>query len=331
MKLPLLSVLTLVVSSAVAQATPATLSKASILLQASAGTAPWSSNGYALLIPSKSAYNIIGVGGLENSQGTYVYEPALTPAVLKLTDSGMGPVDYQLFFDTTNAGIYSSSSEVFGGKQLGMFDLYNGTALTALKGQTLELVVSTGFELPTNGISLITLGAKNMSYTTIGEAGATNSSGTYTYAVSNSVVGEFRQNDVVFGNYTTYLAFHNTYSGVYVSQVPANSTQTAYQGGYQVGAFMFLTATPPTLTISNLKSKQALSSRIFTVTGKATDKIAVTKVYYSLNAANWQLATGTTSWSVPLLLSFGTNSFAAYAVDNSGNISTVHSVTFTAP
>jgi len=72
----------------------------------------------------------------------------------------------------------------------------------------------------------------------------------------------------------------------------------------------------------------------FTVTGIATitnGQAAVSNVWVQLNGGGWTSATtanGWTNWSAAVTLTSGTNTFAAYAVDQSGNVSVTNSVTF---
>ncbi len=56
-----------------------------------------------------------------------------------------------------------------------------------------------------------------------------------------------------------------------------------------------------------------------TVTGTASDDVAVAMVEVSLDGMNWMVATGTTSWSADLTLSAGQNTIRVRATDTSGN------------
>jgi hypothetical protein len=87
--------------------------------------------------------------------------------------------------------------------------------------------------------------------------------------------------------------------------------------------------TKPTVSFVNVKSGQRWSNDVFTVQGKAADKVGVTNVLYSLNNANWIQADTTnawTNWSAEINLLPGTNTIAAYAVDSSGNRSATNTV-----
>ena len=87
----------------------------------------------------------------------------------------------------------------------------------------------------------------------------------------------------------------------------------------------FADVTRPTLNILTPASNQQWTNGTFTVTGKASDNVAVATVYYALNGSGWTTATTTnnwTNWTANLTLTPGTNTVQAYAVDTSGNLST---------
>ena len=70
------------------------------------------------------------------------------------------------------------------------------------------------------------------------------------------------------------------------------------------------------------------------VTGTASDNApgrAITNVLYSLNSEAWTNATtanGWINWTGSVMLTPGTNTLQAYAVDNAGNISSTNTVKF---
>jgi len=97
----------------------------------------------------------------------------------------------------------------------------------------------------------------------------------------------------------------------------------------------FVDVTRPTLTISSPTSGQRVSNAVFTVTGTATDNVAVASVYWSLSNAvvNSGFAPAMTAnnwanWSTNLTLAPGMNTVRAYAMDTAGNLSTTNSVSF---
>jgi Subtilase family/Divergent InlB B-repeat domain len=88
----------------------------------------------------------------------------------------------------------------------------------------------------------------------------------------------------------------------------------------------FADVTKPALSITNITADMDVSNAAFTVKGKANDNVAVSGVYYSLNNTIWSNAvTGNnwTNWSAAVTLMPGTNKIAAYAVDATGNASSI--------
>ena len=88
----------------------------------------------------------------------------------------------------------------------------------------------------------------------------------------------------------------------------------------------FMDTTRPTLTITNpAKTGARWSNEVFTVSGKCADNVAVTNVWLSWNSSAWMSISPInhgSNWSqVITALIPGTNTFAAYAVDASGNVS----------
>jgi hypothetical protein len=75
---------------------------------------------------------------------------------------------------------------------------------------------------------------------------------------------------------------------------------------------------------------QCWSNAVFTVTGKAGDKVAMAAVYVHSSASGaWTEAMTTNNWknwSVAVNLAPGTNLISAYAVDTSGNVSKTNTV-----
>jgi hypothetical protein len=92
--------------------------------------------------------------------------------------------------------------------------------------------------------------------------------------------------------------------------------------------------TPPSIKISAPLPNQIISNSVYTVTGTATDNVAVATVYYSLSNALINIvftpAWTTNSWgnwNTNVTLAPGANTIRACAVDSSGNISATNSVT----
>jgi uncharacterized repeat protein (TIGR03803 family) len=95
---------------------------------------------------------------------------------------------------------------------------------------------------------------------------------------------------------------------------------------------LILTATfadtnPPVLTITTPKTGTKLSNDLVTVTGTATDNVAVANVFCFVSGGAPGSATlSNTTWSAQVSLVPGTNNLIAYAVDTSGNHSTTNSI-----
>jgi hypothetical protein len=88
---------------------------------------------------------------------------------------------------------------------------------------------------------------------------------------------------------------------------------------------------PPMLTITTPTNGQRWSNGVFPVTGTASDVVQVSNVWFQVNSNGWHLATTAnnwTNWTATASLSPGTNIVSAYAVDTSGNPSSVSNASF---
>jgi len=79
---------------------------------------------------------------------------------------------------------------------------------------------------------------------------------------------------------------------------------------------------PPTVGITFPQDGGSLQSTTVTLTGTASDDVAVAKVEVSLDRTMWVVAGGTTSWTATLTLREGPNTITARATDTSGNVAT---------
>ena len=88
----------------------------------------------------------------------------------------------------------------------------------------------------------------------------------------------------------------------------------------------------PTLTVVAPVSGKRMSNAVFTATGIAKDNVRVADVFYQLNGNGWvaaALSNNFTNWTAAnLVLTPGTNTFLAYAVDTSNNRSATNLVKF---
>src|SRR6266700_539846 len=79
---------------------------------------------------------------------------------------------------------------------------------------------------------------------------------------------------------------------------------------------------PPTVGITFPQNGGSLQSTTVTLTGTASDDVAVAKVEVSLDRTMWVVAGGTTSWTATLTLREGPNMITVRATDTSGNVAT---------
>jgi len=91
----------------------------------------------------------------------------------------------------------------------------------------------------------------------------------------------------------------------------------------------FVDVSRPVMAIISPKANAHFTNAVLTVTGKASDNVAVAAVFYQLNGAGWNLAqssNGWTNWTAGLTLTPGTNLLQAFAVDTSHNNSLTNSI-----
>ncbi|HXS68834.1 MAG TPA: SMP-30/gluconolactonase/LRE family protein, partial [Candidatus Polarisedimenticolia bacterium] len=88
---------------------------------------------------------------------------------------------------------------------------------------------------------------------------------------------------------------------------------------------LFADNTAPGLTITNPVSGQVSSNGVFTVSGTASDNLALSNIWIQLNGT-WTNVPGKANWSADLALAVGTNVIRAYAADFAGNVSPTNEV-----
>jgi len=79
---------------------------------------------------------------------------------------------------------------------------------------------------------------------------------------------------------------------------------------------------PPQVSILSPPNDTVIASENVTVTGVASDDVAISTIELSTDNATWTPTSGTTSWSGSVLLKQGTNRIYARAIDTSGNVET---------
>ena len=76
---------------------------------------------------------------------------------------------------------------------------------------------------------------------------------------------------------------------------------------------------PPSISISYPVNGQTFETNTISISGTASDDIELSKIEIKIGAGNWQIASGTTSWSKSVTLESGSNTIYAKATDTSGN------------
>jgi hypothetical protein len=82
----------------------------------------------------------------------------------------------------------------------------------------------------------------------------------------------------------------------------------------------------PQVIIANPTGDQQINYPEYTVTGTATDDVAVASVQFQLNDGPWLPPSGLTNWTSRVTLLQGVNTIRAYAVDNRGQVSATNTV-----
>ena len=290
-----------------------------LLMHATYAIYPYPSSAINLIIPANSGsnYQFINIYNTGDSTGTYNYSTtnSLT-AALDLNDSVDGADDVSLNFSSLNVGNYMVTNIVAPqAYTTGNFNFFSGNALSSITGKTIIFNVSDGAAPFASGGSLtIYIAASGNTYKTDNPG----QSGTYSYSLVNKSTGKLKINDSDTGANTIYVSFADTLNGGFALTKPSSS-------GFQIGSFIAIDTTPPTVTITSPTTGQRWSNSVFTVAGKAADDVQVANVYYQILGQDWNLATTTNGWTnwsgMVTLLIPGTNVIQAYSVDTSGNIS----------
>jgi len=90
-----------------------------------------------------------------------------------------------------------------------------------------------------------------------------------------------------------------------------------------------LDITKPTVAIKTPAANSVTNAGMVTVTGTAADNVGVAKVQVEVGTNGFQMAAGTTNWSIAVTLAPGPNVISAFSVDLSSNLSTIVKRTMT--
>src|SRR2546428_740857 len=120
-----------------------------------------------------------------------------------------------------------------------------------------------------------------------------------------------------------------------ISEVAAADASSVYVAGVTDGTFPVQTSAgsadaflasvdtlPPTVLITSPQNGTTVGPATVSVTGIASDDVAVGSVEVSADGTTWVLATGTTSWSANLTVRERSNTITARATDTTRNVGT---------
>jgi hypothetical protein len=292
------------------------------------------SGGYFLFIPANSGntYQLVevddesGLYSILTGSGTYSYTASGSSGLFQFVQ-GSDTFKGNLNFVTTNIGSYlitNVSVAPIVASETGEYELYQVAVPASIASKTFRCFIQNGISpFATTGTFDFKVAPSGAGYAIVdSETGITNSTGTCSYSKLNSSTGQVQANDAALGSMTEYVVFSDAVEGNFLA------TQASF-GGFQVGHFVLVDTTSPSLNIQFPAAGARLINALITVQGTATDDVQVAGVGYQLNTNGWTAATGSTNWTAAnLMLVPGTNNFSAYAVDTSGNVSATNSVRF---
>jgi len=114
-----------------------------------------------------------------------------------------------------------------------------------------------------------------------------------------------------------------------VDSVSGNSFFGAFDTYFVTSSNTVVDLTPPTVSIDTPTNGATVVGTL-SITGTASDNVAVASVQFSIDNGSWVTASGTTNWSFSLNSQYmlnGLHTIYAQATDTSGNVSTIQSVT----
>jgi uncharacterized repeat protein (TIGR03803 family) len=290
-------------------------------------------------------HSFTGNGG--NDDGAQPYTAPLVedaPGIFYGTASAGGANNDGTIFQITANGVLTNLFE-FNGADGG--NPYAGLSLGSdgsLYGATVyggTNNVGTLFQITTNGVqtTLFQFGGSEHYYYPEGGVVAGNNNTLFGTTYQDTDYGSVFQL-TTHGVFTLLHSFTNgadganPYAGL-MRDADGNLYGTALYGGTLGGyGTVYRLSFKTILAILSPTPNQLWGDDSFTVTGTASDNAlngAVTNVFYALNGGAWASATTTNgwdSWTAGLTLVPGSNTVAAYAVDDIGNVSPTNTVSF---
>jgi hypothetical protein len=296
---------------------PASIAGNTFISAVTSGTPPFATSGNYIFLPANSGngYQVIGLGGVANSSGTYSFSSSGAAGTVNFTDSINGAIKGNFIYYSSFLGSYVLSAGSSGQyNQNGVFGMFTNPVPNSIAGQGFYITLTNGsYPFAANGSFTFTTSASSNSYTlTAISGGLTNSTGTYSYSKLNASCGGIQLTDSVTGVSTVYLALSNSVSGDYVL------TQSS-SGGYQIG-FVSILNTATAITSPTTASIYTNASNSINLGGTASDNLGIAKVTWSNNRGGSGTASGTTTWTASgVALQGGTNLITVTAYDTVSN------------
>ncbi|HEV2329879.1 MAG TPA: alpha-amylase family glycosyl hydrolase [Verrucomicrobiae bacterium] len=149
-------------------------------------------------------------------------------------------------------------------------------------------------------------------------------SGTFSWSPANDML-TFTPGGAGLAGSTNYVV---RLTNSAVDAISGKSLFAPYELKFHTAAFSVHDVTPPYISLQTPTNGATISGNL-TISGIATDNVAVAKAEVQLDNDAWQTASGTTSWNASLNSSNflnGPHQLSARATDTSGNISATNTI-----